>query len=216
MTVLRAWQLRMIDIPAGLRRLLALLLVLAAPAVAGEALGPEQLVRTITEQVLAAIKQDPALKAGDRAKALALAEEKILPHVDFVEATRLAAGRVWATATPAQRDRLVAEFRAMMVRTYATAIDAYRGQTMQVLPVQMAPGATQTTVRNRYIRPGAQPVIVTYSMHQTPTGWKIYDITVEGVSLVLNYRTEFEQIVRESGIDGLIKRLADKNKTPVK
>lgn len=214
MTQLERRQTGVID--AWLRRLATWMLLpiafLSASALAATPSGPEQLVRSITEQVLAAIKQDPALKAGDRAKALALAEEKILPHVDFVTATRLAAGRTWTTATPDQRNRLVAEFRAMLVRTYSTAIDAYRGQTMEVLPVQIAPGATQTTVRNRYVRPGAPPVIVSYSMHLTDGNWKIYDIVVEGVSLVLTYRTEFEQVARQSGIEGLIALMAKKNK----
>ena len=103
------------------------------------------------------------------------------------------------------------EFRAMLVRVYSNALDVYRGQTMKVLPVHMAPGATEVTVRNQYLSATAQPVAVNYSMKKTPTGWKIYDINIEGVSLVLTYRSEFEQITRVSGIDGLIKRLQEKN-----
>ena len=99
----------------------------------------------------------------------------------------------------------------MLVRIYSNAIDVYRGQTMKVLPVHMAPNATEVTVRNQYISEGRPPVAVDYAMKKTPTGWKIYDINVEGVSLVLTYRSEFEQITRVSGIDGLIKRLAEKN-----
>ena len=195
---------------------LAALLFSLAPVMAGAAdvPGPEQLIRDITNQVLTAIKQDPALKAGDRAKAMALAESKILPHLDFVEATRLAAGRSWRTATPEQRERLVSAFRAMLVRTYSAAVDAYRGQTMEVMPVQMAAGAREATVRNRYIRPGTQPVVVAYSMHLTDSGWKIYDISVEGISLVINYRSEFEQIGRDAGIEGLIARLEKQQARP--
>ena len=118
-------------------------------------------------------------------------------------------------ATAEQRERLVNEFRSLLVRVYSTAIDVYRGQTMQVLPVQMAPDATEATVRNRYISPGAAPVEISYAMHKTNDGWKIYDISVEGVSLVLTYRTEFEQIGREAGIEGLIARLAEKNRTSI-
>ena len=103
------------------------------------------------------------------------------------------------------------EFRAMLVRIYSNAIDTYRGQTLRVLPVKMAPTDTDVTVRNQYLSPGRPPVGVEYSMRKTPEGWKIYDITIEGVSLVLTYRAEFEQISRTSGIDGLIKRLQEKN-----
>ncbi len=141
----------------------------------------------------------------------ALAEQKILPHVDFREAALLAMGRSWYTATPAQQDQVVNEFRTMLVRIYSNSIDVYRGQTLKVLPVRMAPGATEVTVRNRYLSEGRPPVPVEYSMKKTPEGWKIYDIAVEGVSLVLTYRAEFENITRSSGIDGLIKRLQQKN-----
>lgn len=201
--------------PALQRLFVFLLSCIAAVAIAAESLGPEQLVRTVTEQLLAAIAQDPALRAGDRAAALALAEAKILPHVDFAEAAKLAAGRAWTNATAEQRERLVKEFRSLLVRVYSTAIDVYRGQTMQVLPVQVAPDATEVTVRNRYISPGAVPVDISYAMHKTNDGWKIYDIAVEGVSLVLTYRTEFEQIGREAGIEGLIARLAEKNRSSI-
>lgn len=199
---------------AWLATLFAALMLGCMPAWSAEGPGPEQLVREMTSQVLAAFKQDPALKAGDRGKVLALAESKVLPHVDFTEATRLAAGRSWRSASPEQRERLVAAFRAMLVRTYSAAIDAYRGQTMEVMPVQMAPGAKDTVIRNRYIKPGTQPVVVAYSMHVTDNGWKIYDISVEGISLVLNYRSEFEQIGRDAGIEGLIARLEKQQARP--
>jgi phospholipid transport system substrate-binding protein len=184
--------------------------VLAVPALAQE-LGPEELVKKVTADVLDAVKTDKQLQAGDRKKTLAIAEQKVLPYVDFQEAVRLATGKAWNTATPEQQQRLAAEFRSMLIRIYSNAIDVYRGQTMKVLPLHMAPNATEVTVRNQYLRQGRPPVPVEYSMKKTPEGWKIYDIVIEGVSLVLTYRAEFEQISRTSGIDGLIKRLAEKN-----
>ena len=195
---------------AGLACLMAL-----APARAQQDLGPEELVRKVTQDVLDAIRSDRQLAAGDKQKALKLAEEKVLPLIDFEEATRLAVGRAWAQAAPEQRRKLVEEFRRMLVRTYSSAISAYEGQTMQVLPVRMKPGDTEVTVHNRYIRAGGKPLPVDYQMHKTAEGWKIYDITVEGVSLVLTYRSEFDALVKQSGIDGLIKRLEEKN-TPAK
>ncbi len=150
---------------------------------AADELSPEAQVRQVTADVMDSIKGDKALQAGDRQKALALAEQKILPHVDFREATRLAVGRTWSTATADQQNRLVDEFRTLLVRTYANAVDVYRGQTMKVQPVRMTPGATEVTVRNLYLNASHQSIPVDYSMRKTPDGWKIYDVTVEGMSL---------------------------------
>ncbi len=193
-------------------RLLALVLSLFFAVSAGaQELAPDELVRKVTTDVLDSIKADKQLQAGDRKKALALAEQKILPHVDFHEAALLAMGKSWYTATPAQQVQVVNEFRSMLVRIYSNAIDVYRGQTLKVMPVRLAPGATEVTVRNQYLSEGRPPVPVEYSMRKTPEGWKIYDIAVEGVSLVLTYRAEFDNITRTSGVAGLIKRLQEKN-----
>ena len=193
---------------------LLFLFLFAGPALAQE-LGPEELVKKVTEDVLAAVKSDKDLAAGDKQKALKLAEEKILPHIDFHEATRLAVGRSWRQATPEQRKKLVEEFRSMLVRTYSNALEGYQGQEMKVLPSRAKPGETDVTVRNQFTRAGGKPVPIDYQMRKTDGGWKIYDITVEGISLVLTYRSEFDQVVRQEGIDGLIKRLSQKN-TPAK
>ena len=193
-------------------RVLSLLFALLLPAAAAAAqeLAPDALVRQVTADVLESIQGDAALQAGDRKKAIALAEQKVLPHIDFTEATRLALGSWWKTATPAQRERLSTEFRGLLVRTYANAIGGYKGQTMRVLPLRMEAGADDVVVRNQFLRPGAPPLRVDYAMYKTPAGWKIYDIVAEGVSLVLTYRTEFDQVVRQSGIDSLIQRIAEK------
>jgi len=198
-------------------RILALLLILTSfTASAQPQLTPEALVRKITDDVLQTVRSDKDLQAGDREKALALAEQKVLPHIDFREAARLAVGRSWNSATPQQQERLVSEFRAMLVRIYSNAIDTYRGQTLRVLPVKMSPADTDVTVRNQYLSPGRPPVGVEYSMRKTPEGWKIYDIVVENVSLVLTYRSEFDQVMRQSGVDGLIRRMNEKNHPAVR
>jgi phospholipid transport system substrate-binding protein len=188
----------------------ALSLFVALP-VSAQDLGPEELIKKITAEVMEALKSDKQLAAGDRQKAIKVAEEKILPHVDFEEATRLAVGRAWAQATPEQKKKLVAEFRNMLVRTYSNALQPYAGQQMKVMPVRMKPGDSEVTVQNQFIRSGGQPVKIDYSMRKADQGWKIYDIVVEGVSLVLTYRSEFDAVVKQEGIDGLIKRLAQKN-----
>ncbi len=188
---------------------------LFAASVSAQEMKPDELVKKVTDEVLAAVKSDKQLAAGDKQKALKLAEEKVLPHIDFEEATRLAVGRAWREASKEQKGELTTEFRRMLVRTYSSAISAYEGQTMKVQPVHMKPGETDVTVHNQYIRPGGgKPVQLDYQMHKTPDGWKIYDIIVEGVSLVLTYRSEFDAVVKQQGVDGLIKRLAEKNTPP--
>ena len=196
-----------------MKALLALVFFLAStPAIAAEERGPEELVTQVTAEVLAAIKSDKKLASGDRQAALRLAEEKVLPHIDFEEATRLAVGRAWSQASPGQKQQLTIEFRRMLVRVYSNAIQPYGGQTIKVSPVRMRPGDTDVTVHNTFVRSGGgKPVGFDYSMRKTDQGWKIYDIVVEGVSLVLTYRSEFDNVVRQQGVDGLIKALASKN-----
>jgi len=190
---------------------LLLALFVCAPLARAAELGPEALVRQITEDVMNAIQHDKALQEGDKQKALALAEQKILPHVDFRYMTQLALGRNWRAATPAQREKVVQGFRGMLIRTYSNQIGSYRGQRMVVKPTHLAPGDTDATVRNSFVSPGRPPVEVDYSMEKTADGWKIYDIVIDGVSLVATYRSQFAQVVRNGGIDGLIARLEQMN-----
>jgi len=194
-----------------MKYVLALLTAFFGIAHAADERNPEALVKQVTQEILDALKTDQKLAAGDRQRALQLAEEKVLPLIDFEEATRLAAGRAWAQATPEQKTQLVSEFRKMLVRIYTNAIRPYEGQTIRVAPVRMKPGDTEVTVHNSFVRGGGKPVQFDYAMHKTDQGWKIYDIVVEGVSLVLTYRSEFDGVVKQEGIDGLIKRLAQKN-----
>jgi phospholipid transport system substrate-binding protein len=191
---------------------LAFLIAFAGLAHAADERGPEELVKQVTAEVLDAIKSDRKLAAGDRQAALKLAEEKVLPHIDFEEATRLAVGRAWSQASPEQKKQLVSEFRRMLVRVYSNAIQPYQGQSIEVAPVRMKPGDSEVTVHNTFKRAGGgKPVGFDYSMRKTEQGWKIYDIVVEGVSLVLTYRSEFDSLVKQEGVEGLIKRLAAKN-----
>jgi phospholipid transport system substrate-binding protein len=197
-------------------RLLAFIgaLLVTGSALAQHDIAPDQLVQKITNEVLAALKSDKDLAAGDKQKALKLAEEKVLPYIDFEQATRLAVSRAWKQASPEQQKKLVSEFRNMLVRTYSNAIGTYQGQTLKVLPSRGKQDAEDTTVRTQFIRPGGQPLPIDFAMRKTDQGWKVYDITVEGVSLVLTYRSEFDSVVKQEGIDGLIKRLAQKNTAP--
>ena len=192
--------------------LLAFALLIAAPVFAQET--PDQLVQKVTEDVLATIKSDKQLQQGDRQKALKLAEEKVLPHIDFEEATRLAVGRAWQQASAEQKKTLIDEFRKMLVRTYSNGIESYQGQTLKILPSRGKQGGDDATVRAQFIRAGGQPLPLEFQARKTEKGWKIYDISIEGVSLVLTYRSEFDAVVKQTGIDGLIKRLREKNTPP--
>ena len=194
-----------------LQSIVALCFVGSASLARAQDLGPEELVQGIIEEVMTAVKADKELAAGDREKALKLAEEKILPHVDFEEATRLALSRAWSQASAEQKRKLVAEFRAMMLRTYTNAMSAYTGSQPKYLPPRSKAQGAEATVRYQFAREGARPLQVAYELRRTGASWKIYDISVEGISLVLTYRTEFDGIIKQDGIEGLIRRLAQRN-----
>jgi phospholipid transport system substrate-binding protein len=181
----------------------------AASAMAQEA--PDALVKRVATEVIGIIKADPKVQAGDQARIRELIETKLTPHFDIDRMTALAAGRAYRTATPEQKKRLGEEFKTLLIRTYSTALNQYRDQTIEYKPLRADPNATDVTVRTEVIRPGQTPVEIDYSLGKTPSGWKAYDVIVGGVSLVTNYRDEFTQQVQAGGIDGLIKSLATKN-----
>lgn len=199
--------------PSSRLAFLALWLAAAIPAAAIAAdLAPDELVRKVTAEVMDAVGRDRASRPADRTAAIAIAEEKILPHVDFAEATRLAMGRSWRLATPAQQAALVSEFRTLLVRTYATALEGLRDQRVEQDPLRMSPADVEVRVRDRFIKSGTPAVTIDYQMRKTADGWKVYDIVVDGMSLVLNYRDSFEHEVRRTGVDGLIATLQAKNR----
>ena len=186
-----------------------MLLSAGAQAQAQAELAPDVLVKTVTEEVVGIIQKD--IKDGDRKKLVAVIEAKVLPHFNFQAMTASAVGRNWEKATPEQKTRLNDEFRTLLVRTYSSALAAYSSQKFEFRPLRAKPTDTDVTVNVRVLQPGAQPVTIDYSMEKTANGWKCYDVMVGGVSLVANYRTEFANTVRNSGIDGLIKDLQKKN-----
>jgi phospholipid transport system substrate-binding protein len=176
-----------------------------------EMAAPDMLVKNTAQDVLAIVKQDKDIQSGDQKKILALVDEKVLPHFDFERMTRLAVGKSWRAATPDQKKSLVTEFRNMLVRTYTKAFTVYRDQTIEVKPFRMAPDATEVTVKTSIVKPGAQPIPVDYEMGKTADGWKVFDLSIEGVSMVASYRGTFATQIQQGGIDGLIKTLADRN-----
>jgi phospholipid transport system substrate-binding protein len=190
--------------------LVALLaLTLAAPSLAQET--PDALVKRVSGETVQAIKSDPKIIAGDPVRVREVIETKLLPNFDFTRMTQLAMGRNWARATPEQQQRLTSEFRTLLVRTYSNALTQYRDETIDVKPLRADPSAGEVTVRSEVLRQGKPPVQIDYSMAKTPQGWKAYDVIVGGVSLVTNYRDEFNEQVKAGGVDGLIRTLAEKN-----
>ncbi len=181
---------------------------LAGAAAAAET-APDALVKTTVTDVLQIIKDN-----RDRRTLVDVAEKKVLPHFDFETMTRLAVGKAWRDATPEQRKALQDSFRALLVNTYTTALSNQDtvDPTFEVKPVQVASGQKDVVVRSVVSQPGKQPVAVDYRMERKSDGWKVYDVIVENLSLVTNYRSTFASEISKGGIDGLIKALQAKNK----
>jgi phospholipid transport system substrate-binding protein len=185
-------------------------LVLAGGARAQE-MAPDLLVKSVTLEVVDIIKKDKDIQQGDRKKVIALIEAKVLPHFNFQAMTASAVGRNWDKANADQKARLMDEFKTLLVRTYSSALAAYSNQKFDFRPLRAKPTDTDVTVYVRIMQSGDQPVTIDYDMEKRPGGWKVWDVRVGGISLVANYRTEFDNLIRESGIEGLIKALYAKN-----
>lgn len=192
-------------------------MVLAAPALTrAQEVAPDALAKKVTDEVIAVLRADKDIQAGNTKKVLDLVEAKVLPHFDFARMTRLAVGAPWRQASPAQQQSLTNEFRTLLVNTYTTAFTQYRDQVIEYRPFKMAATDTEVVVRSLIKqKTGADPIDINYSMAKTETGWKVYDVIIAGVSLVQNYRSSFASEIQKSGIDGLIATLATKNKTLV-
>ncbi|MDO8369626.1 MAG: ABC transporter substrate-binding protein [Candidatus Nitrotoga sp.] len=172
---------------------------------------PEALIRNTVDEVLAIVKQDKDIQTGNKKKVTELVDAKVLPHFNFTRMTRLAVGKNWRNATPEQKKVLEIEFRNLLVRTYTTAFTTYKDQEVEVKPLKMANDATEVTMKTLILNKGKSPLPVNYDMEKTANGWKVYDLSIEGVSLVTNYRGTFAEQIQKSGIDGLIKTLVEKN-----
>ena len=191
--------------------LLALVLGLNAPVALANDTPPDVLARTSSEEVIAILKKDKELRSGNQTKVYQLVEAKILPHFDFNRMTQLALGKNWPRATAKQKQELVTEFRNLLVRTYSSSLTEFTNQTVEFKPLTLKPDDTDVMVRSEIRQPGGQPIPINYRMYKTDFGWKVYDVTIDSVSLVTNYRASFSNTIRQSGIDGLIKTLADQS-----
>ncbi len=184
------------------------------PLLAAAQEAPDVLVKRVTDELLTIVKTDKELQAGNTRKVVELAEQKVLPYFDFPRMTRLAVGRNWNTANDAQKEALVKEFRTLLVRTYSSSISAYRNQTIEMKPLKMVAADKDVTVRTAVIQQGGPPIPIDYAMEKSDAGWKVYDVTIDGVSLVTTYRGTFNDQIQKGGIDGLVKTLVDRNRGP--
>jgi phospholipid transport system substrate-binding protein len=196
-----------------LKGVLGVLLAGGLACAQAQELAPDVLVKNVTTEVVELITKDKEIRTGNRTKLIQVIEAKVLPHFNFSSMTALAMGQNWNKATPEQKKRLLEEFKTLLVRTYASALAAYSEQRFDFRPLRARPTDTDVIVNVRVIQPGSQPVPIDYSMEKTAAGWKVYDVMVGGVSLVANYRTEFNATVREVGIEGLIRNLQVKNRS---
>ncbi len=183
----------------------------ASSAMANIEIAPDVLVKQTADDVLAIVKNDKEIQAGNQQRLFAVVEEKILPNFDFDRVCRMVLGKNWKSATPEQQALFQKEFRSLLLRTYATALGKYRDQVIEYRPMQTDSSEKNVTVKTQIIQKGGQPIAVDYSLVKGPTGWKVYDIIIESVSLVTNYRSQFSSEIRQNGLDSLNKKLADKN-----
>ncbi|MDO9313445.1 MAG: ABC transporter substrate-binding protein [Burkholderiaceae bacterium] len=197
-----------------------LLVGVASPALHAEtpaaaqaaATSPDDLINKLSNEVLDSVKADKSIQAGDMKKIQALVEEKVIPHVNFQRMTSSAVGRYWRQATPEQQSSLESEFKTLLMRTYAGALSQVKDQTVQIKPSRTAPEGNEVIVRTE-VRGKGDPVQLDYRVEKANSSWKIYDVNVLGVWLVENYRNSFAQEIGANGIDGLIAKLTERNKT---
>lgn len=174
---------------------------------------PDAMVQQVTEEVLDIIRKDRDIQSGNTHKAIELIDKKVLPNFNFQHMTALAVGKDWRKATPPQQAQLVVEFKTLLVRTYANALTSYKNQKVVYKPFKMSAGDTDVLVRTEVAQPGSKAIQLDYSLEKLDAGWKVYDVTVAGISLVTNYREQFAQEVRSGGIDGLLASISAKNKS---
>ena len=187
---------------------------MALGAVAAQADGakaPDALIKEVSTDVLDAVKADKSIQSGDVQKVGMLVDTKVMPYVNFQRMTSSAVGRYWRQATPEQQQRLQAEFKTLLVRTYAGALAQVKDQTVQLKPMRSAPTDTEVVVKTE-VRGHGDSIQLDYRLEKAGDGWKIYDVNVLGVWLVENYRNSFAQEIGANGIDGLIAKMAERNK----
>ncbi len=172
---------------------------------------PDEMARNATEEVANIVRQDRDIRTGNKKKIHALVEAKILPHFDFERMTRLAMGKNWRDASVAQQSALIEEFRTMLVRTYSASISSIIDYKFEYKPLRMNPGDTEVMVSLEASKSGSPAIPVDYRVEKQAAGWKVYDILVDGVSLITVYRSSFNSEIKKGGVEGLIDTLRRRN-----
>jgi phospholipid transport system substrate-binding protein len=197
-----------------MRRFLALFALaglVAAGTAGAQTAAPDALIKQVSNEVIDAVKADKAIQGGDVKKIITLVDSKVLPHVNFRRMTASSVGRYWRQATPEQQQRLQEEFKVLLVRTYSGALAQVRDQVVELKPMRAKPEDTEVVVRTE-VRGSGEPIQLDYRLEKAADAWKIYDVNVMGVWLVETYRSSFAQEISANGIDGLIAKLAERNK----
>ena len=201
-----------------LRFFLAISLALGLSVAWANDEAPDAFVKRITTETLDAVRTDKSLKAGDINKIMQLVDTKLMQHVNFRRMTALATGPGWRKATPEQQDRLQAEFKLLLIRTYSGALTQISDQTIEVKPLRGASDDKNLVVQTE-VKGKGDPIQLDYRLEKTPgdgAGWKIFDLNVMGIWLVENYRSQFSKEINAGGMDGLIKSLSERNKSNAK
>jgi phospholipid transport system substrate-binding protein len=190
-----------------------LLLMLVSGALWAAVKPAQEVIQDTSAQMLSALRQNYAALKQDSSQIYGLVDQIVLPNFDFELMSRWVLGRAWQQATPEQRRRFTDEFRTLLVRTYAKALLEYANEEVRVLPQPGAADGNDMMIKTEVRLKAGQPIQINYSMHFGNNAWKVYDVTVDGVSLVTNYRGTFATQIRDSGLDAVIADLQQRNNT---
>ncbi|MEJ2529544.1 MAG: ABC transporter substrate-binding protein [Gammaproteobacteria bacterium] len=193
--------------------LLSLVAVLPQPALAQKLTAPQAVIQKVSDRLQKVLKQNKKSIKSNPGRVYGLVDRVLSPHINFHRVSYLVLGKNWKSASSGQRSRFSAQFKRLLIRTYATAFSEFNNWGVQHLPMRKSSSANDVSVRTKVTRSGANPVSVVYRMHRERGGWKVYDVRIDGISLVTNYRNSFNMEIRRGGMEGLIKRLAAMNRT---
>lgn len=188
------------------------LLVVCAGSASAQQEAPDVLVKRVSGEILELAKTDKQIQAGNQQRIMEVVQAKVIPHVNFQRMTAMAAGRFWREATPEQQAALTTEFRSLLIYTYSGAISQVRNQVLEFKPMRAGADDDEVEVRSMVIQPRGEPIQLNYRLEKTASGWKIYDVNILGAWLVETYKGTFAAEINKSGIDGLIRALAERNK----
>jgi phospholipid transport system substrate-binding protein len=196
-----------------LKKWIITFIIILLPTTVFAGLAPDEVIRKTADDVISALKSDKSIQDGNKKNLYQLAEEKIFPSFNFEKISRLVLGKAWRKATDLQKEKFKREFRSLLLRTYSIALSKYKDQGIEIKPMRMRPADKIVIVKTEIVQDGAQPIKVNYALAKDGDSWLVFDIVIEGVSLVTNYRSQFSSEIRKGGMDSLNKKLTKKNKS---